>query len=203
MINIPSIFVRRAKTEEDFQKVIDIRWKGYKKYFANRDDVIDEFDSAKNAILFLATDENDEPIGTIRILDRQNGNIELDKYLNVEMLLSDSDLPCAEATRFSVPNNPCSSQIKLALWKAYYKYCNLNEIKTMIIWIRNSARRDYHRLFFENIGIKGNFKHPLLGNLEHQTLTLNVANAPVMYEKNNYELYNFFVLQNHNCISIT
>ena len=58
-----NIIVRQAVSQEDRNKVFDIRYQGYKKYFSNREEVIESFDAAGNVILFLAERENGESPG--------------------------------------------------------------------------------------------------------------------------------------------
>ena len=76
-------FVRRARTQDDFLKVFDLRWEGYKKYFKSKDEIVDELDFSQNCTLLLAEDEYHNAIGTLRILDRRFGTVELDKYVEL------------------------------------------------------------------------------------------------------------------------
>ena len=93
IISAENIFVRKAVTDEDLRKVFEVRWLGYQGYWKSRYEVKDKNDTAPNAIQLLANNEDDYPIGTIRILDRNNGEIELDSFLDVDSLLSDAEKP--------------------------------------------------------------------------------------------------------------
>lgn len=199
----PNLFIRPAATEEDRQKVFDVRWAGYKKYFRHRDEAIDQYDFASNVTLLLATDDHDNALGTMRILNRTGGDIELDAYLDVESLLSEDEKPCAEATRFSVPWHPNSKTIKWLLWKAAYLYCRVNQIRTMMIWVRPAARRDYcNLLLFQDVEVAGVFHHPVMNQREHHLLKLDVQNAPMMYQSQSPEFYDFLVTQQHPTITV-
>ncbi len=197
-IDIHNIAVRKAIAGIDYEKALSVRWAGYGKYFTDQAMINDRFDAQKNCTLLLATDaRNDSPIGTLRILDRQVGSIELDQFLDVGQLIPADGHPIAEATRFSVPISPSAHIIKLALWKAFWLYCCSNGIHTMLIWTRQSAARDYKRLFFSSVGSSGVFAHPLLGNIEHHTYILDVESAIRCYEDTNHPLYTFFVRDAH------
>lgn len=197
-IDIRNIVVRKATTSMDHEKALSIRWAGYGKYFTDRAKINDRFDAQKNCTLLLATDaRNDNPIGTLRILDRQTGSIELDQFLDVGSLIYAEGHPNAEATRFSVPATPSAHIIKLALWKAFWLYCCSHGIRTMLIWTRQSAARDYKRLLFSSVGSPGVFVHPLLGDIEHHTYIMDIESAIRCYEDTSHPLYTFFVLDVH------
>lgn len=196
------IQVFTAKTIEDLDRVFDVRWEGYKKYFESRHEVIDEFDFYPQAILFLAEDVHGQAIGTLRLLDRRFGPIELDKFVEVDSILSYREKACVEATRFSIPNHPDSKMIKLLLWKATLQYCQLNSINTIIQSVRPAAARAYRSLLFDNVGPSGIYNHSLLGNLEHQTYKLNISEKREIMKRNNYPLYKFFFIENHTNITI-
>jgi hypothetical protein len=197
-----NIFVTKVVTEIELQKVFNIRWLGYKKYFKQKDDVIDQFDFSPHATILMATDEHRQPIGTIRILDRRYGKIEIDDFLNVNKLLSKEEHPCAEATRFCIPNNANSKLIKLILWKSFYLYCLYHKINTILIAVRPSAARSYRHLLFEDIGDKGVFNHSVLGNIQHYTYKLNVPTAEEKFRSYKHPLYEFFCVQQHSSIKI-
>lgn len=202
MIDITDIFVKEAKTSTEKEQVFNIRWKGYKKYFTRKAEISDDFDIAPNVTLLLAFDKEEHVIGTMRILDRTHGRIELDRFVDVDAMLSPKEQPCAEATRFSIPTHPKSRLVKFALWKAYYRYCLGHDIQTMLIWVRACAARDYRRLLFDDVGIDGQFTHPSLGNVAHYTYKLYIPTAPEKFRAHNHALHNFFCEMPHRNIQI-
>lgn len=202
MTDVNDIFVRKAVTDDDLQKVFKIRWKGYSKHYNihNPKEIIDEFDHAANVTLLLATDATNQALGTIRILDRSRGNIEFDRYLNIDSLLTPAEQPCAEASRLSIPSNPKSQQIKLLLWKAFYRYCVIYNIKTMLISaIHDSIAHDYELLLFDNIGVT--FIHPM-AKVEAHIYKLNMLNAEEKFKAHHHLLYDFFVMTEHPNIQV-
>lgn len=200
-IDISSIVVRKALTKEDFQKAFDIRWNGYKKYFDQKTCVVDNFDSCPNAVILLAIDNQENPLGTLRILNRQYGKIEIDKFIDLDSYISETEKPCAEATRFSIPNSPLSRNIKFALWKAFYTYCLHNGVNTILIAVRPCAARDYKRLLFERIE-NSTFKHQDLGDVQHDLYKLNVLTAAEKFKSHSHPLYHFFCIRNHPNIQV-
>lgn len=198
-----SLRVRRALNDADRQAVLAVRWQGYRKYGCANGLVAEGIDSSPGAVLLLATDENDTPVGTLRILDRRHGPIELDGFLPVDALIPAARQPIAEATRFSVPPSPASHCVKLVLWKAYYRYAAATGICTMLVAVRPSAARDYKRLLFENLGPSGTFAHAQLGGLAHETWAFDVHTGPQRYRNIGHPFYEFFVEREHPAITFT
>ena len=196
-----TIQVRRAVSDEEVAQAYAVRWRGYRKYFDDPGSVRDHLDAGENAVLLLASRGDGTPVGTLRILDRRRGPIELDAFLSVDGLLPAERHPVAEATRFAVPTCPDSRWIKLALWKAYFRYCSSEGLATMLICVRRSAVRDYENLLFENLGEAGAFSHPLLAAHRHETYAFDVPSGPERYRTAGHPLYAFFVEDEHPLIS--
>ncbi len=176
---IPStqgLTVRKAISAEDRSKVFDVRWMGYKKYGMSRDEVEDEADTAPHATLLLATNEDQQPIGTMRFLDRNHGDIELDSFLDVDSLLTDDERSCIEFTRLSIPMDFRSVSIVFnALARASYLYSVANNIRTMLISSRPKLAEHYCFMGFEDVGDRGVYYHSALGNTEHRTFKLDIG----------------------------
>lgn len=194
---LDGILVRRAKNLTDLERIYELRYRGYAKYFTDLAQVQEPLDLSPGAVLLLATDMEDKALGTIRILDRRYGLVELDSFISVDQLLPPGRHPVAEATRFSVPTCIASKWAKLALWKAYFCYCRDTSLQTMLISIRKSAERDYKRLLFEKTGSAGKFLHPKLGSLLHETWILDVQTSKSRHKECNHPLYNLFHEDEH------
>ncbi len=190
------ITIRRATNQEDMWKVFDVRWKGYKKYFDNKSEMIDAYDFERNSTLLLAEDESGEAVGTMKILDRRYGRIELDDFIDIDSLLSSDGKLCVEATRFSIPMQKHSRLIKLLLWKTLVLYCRLNRVNNLILSVRsNAVARDYTRLNFHNAGPSGVYTHEQLGNIEHQTYICDIMETQEALKNNNPRMHNFLFIQ--------
>ncbi|MGA1826577.1 MAG: N-acyl amino acid synthase FeeM domain-containing protein [bacterium] len=199
-----NIFVRKADSRDDIQGVFDVRWKGYAKYFTSKEEMVDEYDLASNVTLLLAHDDQRNPLGTLRILDRRFGDIELDAFLDVDSLLPEDEQFCIEATRFSIPPHPHAGLIKLFLWKALLLYCLGNKIHTILISIRPRTARVYRRLLFDSFGPSGIYNHPLLKNLEHHCYHHTIAEKRAVMKDLYPDLYQFLYQEyhptiHHNC----
>ncbi len=203
MSQMDNIFIRKAKTEDGLNRVFDVRWAGYKKYFNNKEESIDKYDYAPNVTLLLAEDGSHEAVGTMRILDRRHGKIELDEFIEVDSLIPDSEKPCAEVTRFSFSKHLKSKLIKLLLWKAVFQYCQTSDINTMIISMPAAAARDYQRLFLlEDTGPSGVYHHQRLGNEELHTYKCDIPRTLEFLRSSKHPLYDFFCTDNHSNISM-
>ncbi len=197
-----NIHIKQAIFDYEKEKVFDVRWAGYKKYFSSRDEMIDEIDFCDNTILLIAEDSQGNPLGTMRILNQSLSNIELEQFVDINNILLPSELPCAEATRFSIPKHPNSFQIKLLLFKTFYYYCLKNNIITMLISVREELSKDYKFMLFQNVGEGGAYIHPALGNVYHETYKFNVPHAEKLWHKCSHPFYNFIVEMNHPNISL-
>ncbi len=185
------INVREVRTPEDRRKARQLRAEGYKMYFAADNEAVGHDKTEPNETTFLALDRNDHPVGTLRVLDRTKGKIELDNFLDVDALLNENEKPCAEATRFTIRKHPKGIIIKILLWRAYFKYCQTRGIRTMLISSRPIIAKNYTYLFFEDIGPKGVYRHSHLKNKEHHTYKMDVEKMPILWRKSNHPLYMF------------
>ncbi|MGA1790294.1 MAG: N-acyl amino acid synthase FeeM domain-containing protein [bacterium] len=192
-----AVSVHVAKTTEDLNKVFNIRWEGYKKYSFKKGEIIDEYDFSPNVTLLLAEDNYGNAVGTLRILDRRFGEIELDKFVEVDSFVSEEEGNCVEATRFSIPNHPDSKLIKHLLWKALLSYCLIGRVNVIIYSVRPQASRVYRRLLFENVGPYGVYNHPLLEDSEHHTYKCVISEKRGVLKRIDPPLYNFFFKEDH------
>ncbi|MGA1869443.1 MAG: N-acyl amino acid synthase FeeM domain-containing protein [bacterium] len=196
-----NIFIRQVGSKEELIQAFQVRWKGYAKYFHSKREMIDKYDLAPNMTILLAQDEHHNPVGTLRILDRGYGSIELDEYIDVDSLLPQNDKRCAEATRFSIPVHPQAMLIKLFLWKSFLIYCLKNKINTILISGRPAIRRVYKNLLsFDDVGPPGVYYHSLLGNLEHHCFIWNMEKNRPLLRAHNPSLYDFLFIQYHPSI---
>ncbi len=186
--------VRRVMTQEDRARAFDLRWQAYRKHFdlPVPADIIDDFDNAPNCVLVLDTDEHGVAVGTLRVLDRRNGRVELDKFHDPDALLKPEEQPVAEASRLAVPSHPRSRSIKLALWRGYLRYCQETGIASMLVSGRRATAPDYEFLLFRNLGPAASYLHTQLDHVPHDYFLLDVATAPKKYRAVHHPLHDFF-----------
>jgi N-acyl amino acid synthase FeeM len=192
-----NIFVRKAENKEDLIRLFEVRWKGYSKYFNSREEIVDKFDFATNVTLLLAENDQHNTVGTLRILNRGYGSIELDEFVDVDSLLPEGEERCAEVTRFSIPTHPQAKSVKFLLWKAFLLYCLKNKINIILISGSPVVARAYRSLFFEEAGPSGIYYHRNLGNLEHRCFMCNIAQKSHILKEKNRPLYDFFFEEDH------
>ena len=174
------IRIRIVETEEDWEKALEVRWRGYGKYFSGgcKYDLMDAYDFQPNCTILLAEDEDNNLLATGRFLDRRYGKIELEEFIDVDNVLPESGAPVVEGTRFSIPRHPFSPLIKFASWKVFYTYCKANNVDTGLVSVRAKGGRDYQRLQWDHAGEAGIYYHRLLGGKEHHTYLWNLPTAP-------------------------
>lgn len=190
-----TIRVHKVVTEQDFRDAMEVRAKGYGKYF--KTEVVDAHDSASNCTLLIARDAQNLPLGTIRLLNRLRGPVEVDGILDLACLLGSSPDSVMEATRLSVPAGPHSRRVKLLLWKALMLQCRAESLATILICVRKGAVRDYERLMFNNLGPSGRFEHPKLKSVVHETYITDVASVEERFREAKHPLHSFFFEEQH------
>ena len=125
----------KVTNDEDMQKVFDVRLRGYGKYYScSKDDMIDDLDFQPNCSQFLAEDMHGNAVGTMRLLDRRLGIIELDKFIDVDSVLRNDEKPCLEVTRLTIPNHQQSLIIKLLLYKMSWFYALINQNISFLVF---------------------------------------------------------------------
>jgi len=201
-ISAQGITIRPVSSRDDMEQLRHVRWRGYGKYFESPCQVLDSFDDQPNVVLLLAVSDDLGPVGTLRLLDSRIGRVEAEDFVSLPTVLSPNAFPVVEATRFSVPRQRRSRDVKALLWKAYYLYCLATDAATMLAWVRPAAARDYRRLLFASVGPCGVFSHPRLGNNSHETFILPVRSAADRYREVGHPLYPFFCLQEHPNITL-
>jgi len=201
------ITVRKALSAEDYQKVFECRLRGYGQYygFKNLHEVIDDHDLSPHCCLLLGENREGKPTGTIRIIDRRGGAIELDQFIDVEQVIKPNEHPCAEATRFSVPRGQSKFRrlaTKLLLNRAYYDYCKLNKIETMIMSLmaENQQFIQYfeRNLRFTDVGIEGRYYHTILAGKEHRTFKQKVSTGEENMAKSWHPICRLLLRTNKN-----
>ncbi len=191
--------VKPATTSQDHKLARELRQKGYHMYFRESQPIPPEI-PLPNETTFLAIEiGKNVPVGTLRVLDRSKGKIELDHFLQIDKLLTPAEHPCAEATRFTIPfQHPESLTIKLLLWKAFFDYCVQHRIATMLISSRPFFARMYTYLFFEDIGSAGEYRHTHLKNKVHRTYKLHLHGLKERWHSHGHTLYGFMSKRSHN-----
>lgn len=207
MQNSNAISIAPARGPQDWAAVRNLRWGGYRKFYSRDDDVMDEFDSAANATVLIAKRDDGEAVGTIRILDRSRGRVELDSYQDIALwpsgILSRYEEAFLEATRFCVSPGEHSKLIKLLIWKAVHRFALAVQSTTIIAWVRPELSDAYRKLLFHELPQDLAFAHPILGNELHLVFKCDVVEAESRLRCAKHPLYEFFFLERHPGIQLT
>ena len=191
--------LRKVTSEDDYQKVLDLRVKGYRGLFSSRDEAKDEFDRAPNCTLLLALDSEDTPVGTMRLLDSRGGDLEIDRYSCRFRTYNFDKKSFFEATRLvTLRTERISKQsVQLALLKGTFDYAINNNFNYLLAWVKKGPDRAYKYLGFSKLP-ECNFQHPKLGNKNHETFTLDLDNIePKARKALERALYDFFFLNSY------
>ena len=188
----------KVTNDEDMQKVFDVRLRGYGKYYScSKDDMIDDLDFQPNCSQFLAEDMHGIAVGTMRVLDRRLGRIELDNFIDVDSVLHEDEKPCLEITRLSVPTHEQSLMIKLLLYKISWLYAQINKNISYLVSSTNQRAKDYYYLGFTDVGPAGEYNHPVMEDKKHITLKMRV-DAPIkVWVPAQHVLADFYVNTQH------
>ncbi len=186
--------VRIVRSESDYEKVLEVRRRGFAKFLGPGADVRDKYDLLPTSFIFLAEDQSGNPVGTGRLLRRPHGPVETAHYADLSTHSGISE--CMEGTKFTIPPFPGSAMTKLAIWKAGYLLALALNSPALMVAARRSARRDYEALLFEDTGIT--FIHPLdAQKRSHSVMWLDLREARNRYKTRQHPLYDFFFEQKH------
>ena len=204
MIDLDELCIFPATSAEEREKVFDVRYEGYGKYYDSRADVIDKYDSAPNVTLLLATDGKGGPLGTMRLLDRSQGEIELDEFLDAENLFSEAVADsCIELTRFAVPHHAWRKKLKISLIKASYLYGKHNGSEALVAWVREDKAHLCRQFLYKSVGPDGSFHHPGIGGEQHNTYKLDLTNVEQRYKEQEHSFYEFLCITEHKNIQVS
>lgn len=197
--------VKIVRNEEDLEKAVNIRHSAYERHIpevARLLETAETTDSQPGSIVLLAESHLDgSPVGTMRIQTNRYQPLALEQSVDLPAWLQGTSQ--AEATRLGVTNQRMGRLVKIALFKAYFQYCQLDEIEWMVIAARSPLDRTYASLLFQDVLPGGDFipmRHA--GNIPHRVLAFNIALADHAWRQANHPLYNFVVKTNHPDINL-
>ncbi len=203
-MNIDEIRVTPARDDPQRTRALELRVRGYSKFFSTPETAVDELDGSPHCLLLLATAPGGEEVGTMRILDGTHGPIELEAFVPFERLEAKNDVgrSYAEATRLAVSPGPWAKAAKLSLWKAFFTYSMKRRCRGMFVWGRPAAARQYRRLLFEDLGPEYEFVHPHLGPARNRSLWMDLREARERLCTANHPLYDFFFEAHHSNVRV-
>lgn len=200
------IRVRVVRTEEQLMKAVKVRADAYGRHtpeFADALRVAEREDKERRSLILLGESKiTGEAVGTLRI----HTNFDAPTYLERELELPDAlkGAGIAYVTRLAVASGPNGSSVKLALFKALYRYCLATQISWILAVARDPVDRDLTRLGFQDLLPEGErLRRPAdFGELDVRPLCFDVLEAEQKWRAGAHPLYEFMVRKIHPDIEI-
>jgi len=186
--------IRIVRNASELEQAVAVRHGAYARHvpgFAETLQVAESQDFDDGAVVLLATSKVDgSPLGTMRIQTNCAKPLELEASLALPQWLATRRL--AEAARLGVTKEKVGRLVKSMLFKAYFQYCQLNDIEWMVITARAPVDRQYDRLLFDDV-------YPGMGyipvhhvdNIPHRVMQFEIATAQARWAEANHPMYGF------------
>lgn len=197
--------IRRVQSDEDLWKAVRIRHAAYARHvpdFAATLAAPEAADYDADVVVLLAESKLDgSPLGSARIqtnLHRPLGveaSVELPGWLQGRRL--------AEVTRLGIDEGRIGRVVKIALIKACFEFCELNQIDWAVVTGRSPIDRQYEQLLFADV-FEDQAPVPLrhVGNIPHRVMAFEIATGQARWEQASHPLLQFFRFTDHPDIDI-
>jgi hypothetical protein len=192
--------IRPVCDRRDLDKAVAMRRQAYARHLPELAATLKEselVDHSEDVVVLLAESKLDGSIlGTMRI--HTNDNIKLPTEHSVDLPVSFALKRLTEATRLGVVKGEMANAVKVAFFKAYYRYCLRNQMDAMVIAGRSPLDRMYQRLLFEEVFPGLGFVNLLhAGNLPHRILFFDIHTAESRWETYKHPLFEYFIRTEH------
>ena len=197
--------VRLVRTTDQLERAVNVRSMAYAKRLpslARTLGTAETEDRFRDSIILLAeSKETLAPVGTLRIRSNLHGPTEFETELVLPSKFQGHSI--AHVSRLGVASGRAGVQVKLALFKALYRYC----LATQIEWIMATGipprDRDYLSLQFEDVFPDGGLVTlPSSMGIPARLMAFNVRTAEQRWRETDHPLYDFMCHQIHEDIRI-
>lgn len=178
------VSVRPATSIDDLHRIATLRYKGYR-CFDSVTSALDDLDFAANCLLLVAETPQRGIVGTVRLLEG-GGEIELDRFVDVEGIAALRGRSFVEGTRLVVPLCREALVIKALLCKAFWLHCLARRRDYLLLSSKDHIADFYRFMLMEDLGAPGAYVHARLNNTPHRTYLLHAESAPRLYEEHNH-----------------
>lgn len=192
--------IKLVHNQQDLDKAVQIRHEAYSRHlpeFARSLLSAERADYEPGVVVLLAESKLDgSPLGTMRIQTNRYRPLTLEESVVLPAELRDGTL--AEATRLGVTQAAAGRLVKTALFKAFFLYCQMDQVDHMVIAGRSPIDRQYQRLMFSDVFPEQAFvplKHA--GNLPHRIMSFEVATARERWAAAQHPLFQFVFQTRH------
>ena len=197
--------IRRVRNDADLQKAVHIRHAAYARHlpdFAQTLALPEACDYERDVVVLLAESKLDgSAIGTARIQTNLHQPLSVEESVALPAWLQGRRL--VEVTRLGVDVGRVGRLVKLALFKAFFEYCEKNRIEWAVVTGRPPIDQQYEKLLFKDI-FPGMPHIPLshVGNIPHRVMAFEIETAQARWEQANHPLLDFFRHTRHPDIDI-
>jgi len=186
--------IRIVRNASQLEQAVAVRHEAYARHvpgFAETLQVAESQDFGDGAVVLLASSKVDgSPLGTMRIQTNCAKPLELEASLALPQWLATRRL--AEAARLGVTKEKVGRLVKSMLFKAYFQYCQLNDIDWMVITARAPVDRQYDRLLFDDVYAgMGYIPVHHVDNIPHRVMQFEIATAQARWAEASHPMYGF------------
>ena len=197
--------VRRVQDDNDLRKAVHIRHAAYARHlpeFAQTLALPETCDYDSDVVVLLAESKLDgSALGTMRIQTNWLQPLSVEESVTLPAWLGGRRL--AEVTRLGINVGRVGRLVKLALFKAFFEYCEQNDIEWAVVTGRPPIDLQYEQLLFVDI-FPGMPHVPLqhVGNIAHRVMAFEIASAQARWEQANHPMLAFFRHTRHPDIHV-
>lgn len=197
--------VRLARTTDQLERAINVRSMAYARRLPSLARALGDAeteDRFRDSIILLAeSKETLSPVGTLRIRSNMHGPTEFERELQLPTKFQGQSI--AHVSRLGVVGGRAGVQVKLALFKALYRYCLARQIEWIMATGIPPRDRDYLNLQFEDVfPDRALIALPSSMGIPARLLAFNVRTAEQRWRETDHPLYDFMCNQVHEDIRI-
>ena len=185
-IDLCDLRICRAVSNSELRTVAELRAAGFGRIGAKASAThawLDHLDYETGVVSLICHDLTGAALGTMRLQDGRCTHLELSRFVPVDSLLDQDDLPPTQFSRLSVMKCQRATDAMFALFKAGLYWCYREQLRSIVIASPPWARPIYDFMFFDSLGPRGEFAHTLAGGAPHVTMRLHVPCVERIWRK--------------------
>ena len=192
------IRVRLVRTPEQLAHVVRLRISAYGRHLPDLIGVISRPEPAdwdRDSIILLADSRaTGEPLGTVRIQTNLHEMSEFEQALELPEQYKRSTI--AHISRLAVAPGKHSGEVKVALFKALYRFCLAAQIRWLFVGARPPLQRQYLALGFHYVfGDERLVEIPSSGTVPVRVMAFDVIRAEEQWRSMNHRYYDYIFLK--------
>lgn len=196
--------VRIVRDEAALRKAVQVRHAAFARHapaFSEKLRQPEPDDTADDCALLLAESKRDgEPLGSMRSQVNSVRPLPITQHVQLPAWLSGKRL--ADARRLSVAQGAGATQVRHALFKAYFLWIQNALVDWSLVGARPPLNRMYERLLFSEILDGATFIPDAALPAPHQVLAFEVDTAQRRWTQAKHPLLNFVFCTNHPDIDV-